>query len=140
MYEQKSIMARPKTLRKVVKPPGFKGYKPYGHQHAQTKCVELLYEEYEAIKLADYDLMTHQQASEVMGISRATFARIYERARRKMAEALVEVKEIKAVYGHALLDKSWLICHNCNARFTIPETIRNRNCPVCKSFNVEALK
>ncbi|MGQ1891472.1 DUF134 domain-containing protein [Thermophagus sp. OGC60D27] len=133
-------MARPKTLRKVVKPPGFKGYKPYGHQQDKAKCVELLYEEYEALKLADYDLMTHQEASKVMGVSRATFARIYERARRKMAEALVEVKEIKAVYGHALLDKSWLVCRSCNARFTIPKTVDDRNCPVCKSFNVETIK
>ncbi|MDN5291823.1 DUF134 domain-containing protein [Anaerophaga thermohalophila] len=133
-------MARPKSLRKVVKPPGFKGYKPYGHQQRRQKPVDLLYEEYEALKLADYDLMTHQEASEIMGISRATFARIYERARRKIARAFVEVKEIKAVYGHALLDKSWLVCNKCFARFTIPETITERNCPVCKSYNIETVK
>lgn len=102
--------------------------------------MDLLYEEYEALKLADYDLMTHQEASVIMGISRATFARIYERARRKIARAFVEVKEIKAIYGHALLDKSWLVCNKCFARFTIPETITERNCPVCKSYNIETVK
>ncbi|RCW38976.1 putative DNA-binding protein (UPF0251 family) [Marinilabilia salmonicolor] len=135
-----SFMARPKSLRKVVKPPGFKGYKPYGNQNASGSPVELLYEEYEALKLADFDLMNHLEASRVMGVSRATFARIYERARRKVALALVEVKEIKAVYGHAYLDKSWLICNNCNARFTIPQTASEHNCPVCRSSNVEAVK
>jgi len=132
-------MARPKSLRKVVKPPGFKGYRPYGHTNKSGGPVELLYEEYEAMKLADYDLMTHLEASKIMGVSRATFARIYERARRKMAQALVEVKEIKSVYGGAWFDKSWLICNQCNARFTIPETIKERNCPVCKSFDIEAI-
>ncbi len=129
-------MARPKSLRKVVKPPGFKGYTPYGYEHKSGASVELLYEEYEAIKLADYDLMTHLEASKVMGVSRSTFARIYERGRRKMAQALVEVREIKAVYGEAFLDKSWLICKKCNARFTVPETVQKNNCPVCKSYDV----
>ncbi len=73
-------------------------------------------------------------------MSRATFARIYERARRKVALALVEVKEIKAVYGHAYLDKSWLFCDDCHARFTIPPTIQELKCPVCKSLNVEAVE
>jgi len=132
-------MARPKSLRKVVKPPGFKGYKPYGASGGEGKAVELFYEEYEALKLADYDLMNHRQAAELMGVSRATFARIYERARRKIALAMVEVKEIKSVYGHALLDKSWFICNHCNARFTIPASFEKRNCPVCKSFSIESL-
>jgi predicted DNA-binding protein (UPF0251 family) len=132
-------MARPKSLRKVVKPPGFKGYKPYGAKESKGEAVEMLYEEYEALKLADYDLMNHQEASELMGVSRATFARIYERARRKIALAMVEVKEIKSVYGHAWLDKSWFVCNQCHARFTIPSTISNKNCPVCSSSNIESL-
>jgi predicted DNA-binding protein (UPF0251 family) len=94
-----SFMARPKSLRKVVKPPGFKGFRPYGCQQWNQSPVQLYYEEYEALKLVDFDVMNHLEASKVMGVSRATFARIYERARRKMALALVEVKEIKAVYG-----------------------------------------
>ncbi|PWD98718.1 DNA-binding protein [Marinilabilia rubra] len=126
-------------MRKVVKPPGFKGYKPYGASGTKGEAVELLYEEYEALKLADYDLMSHQEASELMGVSRATFARIYERARRKMAKALVEVKEIKSVYGHAWLDKSWFVCNHCDARFTMPSTMKERSCPVCKSFCIESL-
>lgn len=132
-------MARPKSLRKVVKPPGFKGFRPYGHQNQGKSPVELYYEEYEALKLADFDLMNHLEASKVMGVSRATFARIYERARRKIALALVEVKELKSVYGHAYLDKSWLVCNKCHARFTIPSTIKELKCPVCKSSDVEAV-
>ena len=88
-------MPRRKRMRKVVAPPGFRGYRPYGNRHGQKEHVDLHYEEYEAIKLADYDLMNHQQASQLMGVSRATFARVYESARRKIARALVETREIR---------------------------------------------
>jgi len=132
-------MPRQRRLRKVVAPPNFKGYKPYGHQKSSHEYIELLYEEYEAIKLADYDLMNHEQAAKLMGISRPTFARIYESARRKIANALVETKEIKTVYGNVIMDKNWYVCNNCMARFTIPKTIKSNKCPLCAFEKIELL-
>ena len=126
-------------MRKVVAPPGFKGYKPYGNRHGKRPHIDLLYEEYEAIKLADYDLLTHLEASRLMGVSRATFARIYESARRKMARALVETREIRSVYGNALLDKSWNSCEDCHARFTLPENQLSSSCPMCKSERIQPI-
>ncbi len=132
-------MPRRRRLRKVVAPPGFRGYRPYGHAGRKQHAVELMYEEYEAIKLADYDRMNHQEASGLMGVSRATFARIYESARRKMAQALVETREIRAVYGHATMDKSWFVCRDCHARFNAGQNGQEEACPVCKSESVELL-
>ena len=126
-------MPRRKNLRKVVAPPGFRGYKPFGHRHGVREHVDLLYEEYEAIKLADYDLLNHLEAARLMGISRPTFARIYESARRKIARALVETREIRSSFGNALLDKSWYICEGCHARFTLPSSVNNKHCPMCRS-------
>ncbi|NOX86065.1 MAG: DUF134 domain-containing protein [Chlorobi bacterium] len=133
-------MPRRRRLRRVVEPPKFRGYKPYGHPGRNRSKVELLYEEYEAIKLADYDLMNHQEASELMGVSRATFARIYESARRKIARALVESKEIITVFGNAYLEKNWFVCDECNARFTIPAAGGNKYCPMCKSAEIKPLR
>ncbi|MFC2138580.1 DUF134 domain-containing protein [Bacteroidota bacterium] len=133
-------MPRRRRLRKVVAPPGFRGYKPYGYNRISSDLIELLYEEYEAIKLADYDLLNHQEASELMGISRPTFARIYESARRKIAAAFVETKEIKTVYGNVWLDKNWFLCNDCNTRFTIPKTIKDHICPLCTSIKIESIK
>ena len=133
-------MPRRKRLRRVVAPPGFKGYRPYGNRYGQKQHVDLLYEEYEAIKLADYDLMNHQEASEVMEVSRATFARIYESARRKMAKALVETREIRSVFGNAVLEKSWFICDGCHARFTLPSALQGNHCPLCKSNSIHPIK
>ena len=128
---QRLIMPRRVKPRKVVAPPGFKGYRPYGVHHLKHEGVDLLYEEYEALKLADYDRMNHLQASKLMGISRPTFARIYESARRKIATALAESRPIVTSYGNAVMDESWKICYRCNARFTIPVGMKKRNCPVC---------
>ena len=133
-------MPRRKRLRKVVAPPGFKGYKPYGSSKHKKHHVELLYEEYEAIKLADYDLLNHLEASKLMGVSRPTFARIYESARRKLANALVETREIRSVFGNAWLDKNWFECGACNARFTIPVQIEDHACPICRSLQINNIK
>lgn len=132
-------MPRRIRLRKVVAPPQFKGYRPYGGHGDSNGHIELPYEEYEALKLADYDLMNHEEAAKIMGISRPTFARIYESARRNIAKALVETKEIKTVYGNAVLDKSWYECTECHARFTIPKTIKKQECAICASANIEMI-
>jgi len=132
-------MARRRRLRKVVAPPGFKGYKPYGTNKEATEAIELLYEEYEAIKLSDYDSMNHETAAKIMGVSRPTFARIYESARKKIAQAMVEVKQIQTVFGNAILDKNWYICNECHSRFTIPETMTERKCALCASNNIELI-
>lgn len=132
-------MPRRRRLRKVVAPPNFKGYRPYGAHVRSKEPVELFYEEYEAIKLADHDLMNHEEASGLMGISRPTFARIYESARRKIAKALVGSQEIKTVYGNAFLEKDWFACFVCHARFTIPITLDRHECPLCRSEKIEML-
>lgn len=131
-------MPRRRRLRKVVAPPGFKGYKPYGHR-SSNKTVDLFYEEYEALKLADYDLLNHLEASKIMGISRPTFARIYESARRKIAQALVETSEIKTVFGNAHMDENWYICNTCHARFNLPDKNSKCCCPMCQNENIESI-
>ena len=134
-----SGMPRPKRTRRVARPPGFQGYKPYGNRHGNRDDVDLLYEEYEAIKLADYDLMNHQEAAVHMGISRPTFARIYESARQKIARALVETRRIRSVCGNARFDQSWYVCNDCHARFTIPRPQEQDHCPICKKDNLNSI-
>jgi predicted DNA-binding protein (UPF0251 family) len=133
-------MPKRKRLRRIVTPPGFIGFKPYGVNKISEEQVKLFYEEYEALKLSDYDGLNHENAAKKMGISRPTFARIYENARKKIAKALVETKEIKTEYGNALLEKKWYVCNNCFARYTVLSSKNNSNCIICSSDSVEALK
>lgn len=129
-------MSRKPELKKVVSPPIFKGFMPYGCSDNCRGSIDLLYEEYETIKLADYKLMTHQEACVLMGISRATFARIYATARRKIARAFVEAKEIKTIYGNVWFDNEWYICNACNTRFTLNNKDDKKKCPHCHSKDI----
>ena len=52
-------------------------------------------DEVEAIRLADYEGRYHEEAAREMKVSRATFGRIVNEARRKVAEALIRGKALK---------------------------------------------
>jgi predicted DNA-binding protein (UPF0251 family) len=57
--------------------------------------VSLRMDELEALRLADYQGLYHEEASVKMKISRATFGRVLEQARRKVAEAILQGKALK---------------------------------------------
>ena len=70
------------------------GFKPFGIPILNLDPVILLYEEHESIRLMDYEGLTQEQSAEIMDVSRPTFTRIYEKARRSIAKAFVEGKAI----------------------------------------------
>ncbi len=87
-------MPRPPKHRMVNAMPGYTYFKPRAvplHE-LETSCLTV--DEYESIRLADYEGLEQIQAGERMGISRQTFARIIRSARRKIADALVNGKAI----------------------------------------------
>jgi predicted DNA-binding protein (UPF0251 family) len=69
-------------------------YKPAGVPLDSLRRITLLHEELEALRLADLDGFTQEEAAERMGVSRSTFQRILAHARLQVALALAE--------GHAL--------------------------------------
>ena len=83
-------MSRPKQNRKISNPPLMQGFKPFGIPRKMLKEVTLLYDEYETIRLLDYEGLRQEQAAEQMNVSRPTVTRIYEQARKTIAQALVE--------------------------------------------------
>ena len=52
-------------------------------------------DEVEALRLADYEGLYHENAAQRMKISRATFGRILGQARHKVAEALLKGKALR---------------------------------------------
>ncbi len=117
-------------------PPGLKGMKPFGGRAFEFEEVSLLFEEYESIKLADYKNMTQEEASKIMNISRPTFTRIYEKARQKVAKAIVENKVLLIEGGNIEFDKNWYRCNKCGDVFS-DERKENIVCPQCKSKDIE---
>lgn len=130
-----------KILRRVVNPPIIKGFKPYGPSPGtgNTEPVALLYEEYESIRLCDYDGCNHYQASVMMSVSRPTFTRIYASALQKIAKAFVEGRQISIGGGQVYFDSSWFHCTGCHCYFNNPEKDQKIDkCPLCGSQQVKA--
>ena len=57
--------------------------------------LSLRMDELEALRLADYQGLYHADAAVRMKISRATFGRVLNEARRKVAEAILQGKALK---------------------------------------------
>ncbi len=88
-------MPRMKCHRRIGNTPGTSYFKPAGIPMIHLQEVSLEPDEVEAIRLADLEGLYHEEAASRMGISRQTFGRILEGARRKSAEALIMGKAIK---------------------------------------------
>jgi len=123
-------MARTKKQRLIERAPSFNGFHPFGTQHTSHDEVCLTFEEYESIKLCDYDLLKHEDAANLMNISRSTFSRIYESSRRKIAKAFVDVCTIRIDEGSTSLYAEWQKCPNCGVSFMKEDDTSNA-CPLC---------
>lgn len=87
-------MPRPCCLRRIEFRPTCTLFKPAGIPARDLEWVELAADESEAIRLADLEGLYQEEAAERMGISRPTFSRIVEQARRKVAMALIHGKAL----------------------------------------------
>ena len=88
-------MSRPKKCRCINCTPNTSYFKPKGIPIFQLEEVSLSLDELEAIRLADYEGLYHEEAAEKMTVSRATFGRILNEARHKVAEAIVDGKALR---------------------------------------------
>ena len=70
-------------------------FKPCGIKRFQLEEVILREDEMEALHLADYEGLYQQECADKMGISRTTFSRLIESARKKIADALLHTKAIQ---------------------------------------------
>ncbi len=88
-------MSRPKKHRCLGCKPNIHYFKPRGIPLPQLKELALSLDELEAIRLADYEGYYHVHAALKMEVSRATFGRILNQARKKVAEAIVHGKALR---------------------------------------------
>ncbi len=107
----------PKTTkcRTINGMPGQFGYAPVEEVDVSS-AVRLSFDEFETIRLLDSEKMTQEQCAKLMGVARTTVTSMYESARGKIAQMLVEGKSLYISGG--------------NVEFRIPqakEFIGNRN-------------
>ena len=86
-------MARPRKCRRVCGMPQNKGFLPLTGGELGEKVI-MAVDEFETIRLIDLAGYTQEQCAAQMGIARTTVQGIYNDARRKLADALVNGKAL----------------------------------------------
>ena len=131
-------MARPLNCRRVGLLPPCSVYKPAGIPARFLEEVVLTVDEFEAIRLADLKGMYQETAAEQMKVSRQTFGRIIESARKKIADALVEGKALRIEGGEFQMPQMRTFkCAKCDHSWQVPfGTGRPMECPQCKDKNI----
>ena len=126
-------MPRPRKCRYIADQPDIAAFKPSGVPGRELERIELGLDELEALRLADREGLYQQAAADRMGISRATFSRLIDSARRKVATALLEGKMLlfqggTVAHGAARV----FVCGVCGHRVPVaPGLGRPRECPKC---------
>jgi predicted DNA-binding protein (UPF0251 family) len=83
-------MPRTKKQRIIAHRPPVAVFKPAGLPARELQWVTLPLDEYEALRLADYEGLDQEAVAERLGVSRPTVSRMLEQARQKVARVLVE--------------------------------------------------
>lgn len=131
-------MPRPPCCRRVAGAPACTLFKPAAIPGRSLAEVVLQVDELEALRLADLEGRYQEEAAVLMNVSRQTFGRIVESARRKVAEALILGKALRIEGGKVEMAQTRsFTCHACRTTWEVPfGTGRPESCPQCRSANI----
>jgi uncharacterized protein len=131
-------MARPKCCRRISAEPGVRVFRPVEAQIAGLEEIVLSMDEFEAIRLADLEGLYQERAAERMNVSRQTFGRIIETARRKVAKVLADGLALR-IEGGAIesLEQTMFRCNQCQHTWRQPCSAGGpEECPECQTRSV----
>jgi len=104
---------RPRKWRNVCSLPEHNRFGPLGVGAGQREAITMTVDEYEAIRLIDMEGFNQEMCSKQMNVARTTVQGIYEVARRKIADCLVNGKVLLIEGGEYLLcDEDHPSCFN----------------------------
>ena len=86
-------MPRPRKWRKVCCLPERNRFGPLGATD-DMESINMTVDEYETIRLIDLEGFTQEECAAHMSIARTTVQGIYDEARKKLADSLVNGKEL----------------------------------------------
>ncbi len=111
-------MPRPCKKRRICAKPSCIRFGPQG-SGPDAGTVTMTLEEYESIRLMDYEGLTQEQAARQMDAARTTVQGIYSSARRKIAQCLVNGHMLHLEGGNFVLcEETGKCCHRhcCNKK------------------------
>lgn len=95
-------MARPVKLRKVCCLPRSTFFGPL-NSSLNDESIIMTIDEYETIRLIDYEGVDQEECAIAMNVARTTVQRIYNEARKKIAVSLMESKPLSIKGGRFML-------------------------------------
>lgn len=123
-------MPRPQKCRRICELPEHKSFGPRSNSQS-GEVITLAIDEYETIRLIDLEKLTQEECAEQMCIARTTVQAIYNAARTKIADAIVNGKNLDIAGG------KYVICNRKQGCYRSKETcIRLRNKEVKKGMKV----
>jgi len=125
-------MSRPRRCRLIWSTPICQRFGPLGAEPS-GKAIELGFDEFESIRLADVEGMDLEDVAKMMEVSRATAGRIVMAARSKMATAIVEGRELTIIGGnYVLAETGTTVCTACGESWSVGTGIAGPLlCPHC---------
>jgi len=118
-------MPRPTKSRLICSMPRNNSFGP---RNCNSKdIINMTVEEYESIRLIDYEKLTQEESSKFMGVARTTIQRMYDIAREKLADCLINGKMLTIEGGN------YRVCSNMNSG-------RHCNRRNCKRLNYKNKK
>ena len=112
-------MPRPKKSRRVCSMPRVNSFGPLSNSGYEKEPVVMTVEEFETIRLIDKEGLMQEDCADQMDVARTTVQRIYFEARKKIAEALVEGKNIIIEGGN------YKVCNKYQSPCGCPHCKRN---------------
>ena len=92
------LMPRPFRCRRIEQLPVYRSFSPDDITAAES--VQMTVDEFEALRLLDDEGLTQEACASRMNIARTTVTAIYDSARKKVADALVNGKRLLITGGH----------------------------------------
>lgn len=104
-------MVRPVKRRRICQMPISRGFKPLDDDLISKDIVKMTLDEYETIRLIDFEGLKQEDCAKHMKVARTTVQGIYNDARKKIAESLIHSKPLIIKGGnYKLCDGSSLFC------------------------------
>lgn len=93
-------MPRPKKWRRVCFLPQVCAFGPgCDGENTGTDCIQMTVDEFDVIRLKDHEGLSQDDIALRMDVGRSTVQRVYDEARRKIAECLVTGKPLRIAGG-----------------------------------------
>jgi predicted DNA-binding protein (UPF0251 family) len=126
-------MPRPCKKRRVLCNTETNSFMPCGSEGKDLESISITLDELEAIRLADFEGLYQEQAAVKMQISRQTFGNIISSAHKKVADFLINSKQLTIQGGKVEADRCGFLCGGCNHHWSVQcGSEKPSVCPECE--------